>query len=708
MAAEWLGAARRVLLVLLRELVDGVRERVERKVRRAPEPRRHEEGEGSAATGGTTATTTTGPSPPDGTGANCGGEGATAGEVHADDGAESRDAGAARTEGGPNTSGSGEVAPSPDAAHAAPPVPEETSSGELPEEQATSATPTAAHAPASLDGQPEPANPNPTNATSATSRDDGSEAEPPVGGDENSASISPPVPDTRASAEEGPGSTNAHAKANGSPHASPPDDPPPSALPIPPPGVSSPAIAALDGDPLVDPHAERRPRKFRPAKQLPPIPRTQSTRSTGPREANRRAREQAFPIDVRVLFERGGFLRVSLLARRDCHVPPEISASGVDLVSLNDDWYEDVLPPDLGTLLERGIEWSARVNGKVVRWSLAGREVYVLARHNRLNGFINAPRLVLQEQHVVLCSASRLDGVERCLVAAGCSDVKKIDASLGTPAGWVALTNIVPTTPVPQPNDGDILDVLCPRADVEIVLEGGIRIDRSSWLHGFPPAIRLRGDAASAGAVHIDGKEATCDEAGHFTADGWDERGEHTVWCHGMLCSYQIGDGAEEWEPWDAYVWSLGEGDPGETRRPGICGMLVRPPPAAPPGARSITVPATNLILIGAVPGAIEFCSGRRDLRASTCAVFPPFDPVWALPSDLRRCDNRAARILLLRREPPATDAQAGRVVDWYEAILAASRKGLRIEPGDADAWSLWGLYKEVARARRRRRRRRP
>lgn len=458
--------------------------------------------------------------------------------------------------------------------------------------------------------------------------------------------------------------------------------------------------------PSAEPPTPRRIRRYRPAKQVPPVhsakPSSRSARSLD--AVARPVRTSAFPIDVRVLFERGGFLRVSLLPQREVDLPATISASGIDLVSLDDDWYQDVAPSDLGDLLQQGIEWSARVNDKTVRWSLAGRDIYILARHDRLNGFLSTPRLTLNEPHVVLCAASRLEDAERSLAAAGCSQPRKVGEAMGSPAGWVALINVIPTRPVPPTNEGNILDVLCPRADMEIVLEGGIRIDRAAWLYGFPPTVRVRGDVASAGALYIDGKEAVRDASNHFTAEGWDARGEHRIWCHGMTCSYEIRDGAEAWEPWDAYVWSLGEIDSVERRRPAVCGMLVRPPPAAPAGTRSITVPASNLILVGAAPGEIEFCTGRRDLRASTCAVFPSFDPVWALPSDLRRCDNRTARIVLLRRSPPAINARGTNPFDWCQAILAASRKGLRTQPDDRETGRLWELYREGARSLRRRR----
>ena len=49
-----------------------------------------------------------------------------------------------------------------------------------------------------------------------------------------------------------------------------------------------------------------------------------------------------------------------------------------------------------------------------------------------------------------------------------------------------------------------ILDALRPAPDVQIKLRGGIRLQYSQWLIGFPPAIRLVGAAADAPASRND------------------------------------------------------------------------------------------------------------------------------------------------------------------------------------------------------------
>jgi hypothetical protein len=258
--------------------------------------------------------------------------------------------------------------------------------------------------------------------------------------------------------------------------------------------------------------------------------------------------------------------------------------------------------------------------------------------------------------------------------------------------------------PVTSSPDGDILDALRPLPDVEISLNGGIRIDRQAWLRGFPPAIQIVGDTSTIGAVMIDGQEARRFPDGAYVVPGWDAVGEHTVWCTSTSRTYGIRDGAEEWEPWDAYAWSLGElSASGAPSRPGICGVLLRPPKVARPDSRPTVVAASNPILIGARPGEIE--------------VFPWFEPIWAIPADAFHCDKRTERVRLIgpptavpqgeqksstRKVRPPRPASSSGVQAWCAAILAAGRKGLQTEPSQVEIAELWKTYKHYAKALRR------
>jgi hypothetical protein len=222
------------------------------------------------------------------------------------------------------------------------------------------------------------------------------------------------------------------------------------------------------------------------------------------------------------------------------------------------------------------------------------------------------------------------------------------------------------------------------------------------------------------GVVTIDGQEATRSLDGGYVAHGWDSAGEHTVWCASGSRTYVIRSGAERWEPWDAYAWSLGEPTAGGTQsRPAICGVLVRPPRVARSDSRPIVVAVSNPILIGARPGEIEVCRPRSDVRAGLCIGFPWFEPIWAMPADALHCDKRTARVLLIgplaainRRDQHSTTQGGGRIPrrrasasgsdPWCAAILAAARKGLKTEPSRSEVADLWQSYKRYAKALRR------
>lgn len=469
-----------------------------------------------------------------------------------------------------------------------------------------------------------------------------------------------------------------------------------------------------DGPPVLGPSPvlAKSPRQYRPVAKVPAVSPVARPRASTP--AEREARDRSLTLGVRLIFEQGGFCRVSLLPRRGPGMLPQVAITGSgdppELVELQEDWYQDMILPEMGHLLRHGVEWvGGLTDGQQVRWSLGGREIYVLAPHEELAGFVSVPRMILGEQHVVLCTPEKLEDVRTAVALANSSEPELLENDNGVPAGWVGLRGVIPRTPVPPSASGDILNALRPLPEVAILLEGGIRIDRQTWLSGYPPHIRLRGDTAAIEGVLIDGREASLSENGGFVVPGWDTLGDHTIWCTAGSRTYSIREGAEEWEPWDAYRWS--QGDPvatGVDAHPAICGVLVRAPRSASVASRAIEVPVSNPVLIGAIPGEIFVCTPRRDIRTDLCVGFPAFEPVWAIPADALHCDKRSQRILLIgephavlsvRRSPSRNrGAQGSRVAEWCAAIRMAGQKGLQTEPPQTDIADLWREYKQLAK----------
>lgn len=446
-----------------------------------------------------------------------------------------------------------------------------------------------------------------------------------------------------------------------------------------------------------------------PAKVRPPPPREAAG-----------SRDRGCAVDVRVQFAKGGFCRVALLPHRADGMPPNLSVSGpggpVDLSEMQEDLYEDVFIPGLGDLLAQGVAWeSITSGGQRYSWALGGREVYVLSAQPHLSGYLNTQRLMLNERHVVLCLATRKDEVLAAIAATGSPIPDLLGCDSGVPEKWIALRDVVPRLPVQASHEGDILDCLRPLPKAQLSLEGGIRIEGNSWLAGFPPRIRVRGDQASVTSLFIDGHGATADATGGFIANGWDAIGEHVVSASVGTRTYTIEGEREDWQSWTAHAWSLGEeAGVDEFQRPSICGALVQAPRSAAAAGRAIVVPASNTILIGEVPGEIEICRPHGDTLNKLCVGFPNFEPVWAIPATALRCDKRIARVILLRTGPNSivqkSPAKAehrpgpGRRHDhsqraWSSAILAAARKGLVVNPHDQFVVDLWKVYRERARA---------
>jgi hypothetical protein len=419
----------------------------------------------------------------------------------------------------------------------------------------------------------------------------------------------------------------------------------------------------------------------------------------------------ALPVELRVLFERGDSLRITLLPRRNPGLPDELTvwapSGSVDLVALQEDWYQDVAPPNLSALLLEGVLWRDEATGQ--EWLLSGREIFVLTAGTAHRGLVSCPRLVLGREHAVLCTTTRLTASERVLREAGCEGWTTLDESDGAPDGWALLRDVLPRRPVPWTDNSDILNVLRPLPQVEIALEGGICLGYASWLAEHPPSIRIYGDSDHAGAVKIDGHTAIASPDGRYTAPGWDSVGPHEVWRNGATRTYSLVRREPPSQSWVAFSFPTPGARGG---RIAICGPLVRaftdPQADSEDAATSeiIQVPPTNPVLLGSVPGQVVVVQPRLDIRGAQCIVSSPFAPVWAIPAQPLDCDKHENRVRLVGEPLPPVKgsgevtARISRpsIVRWSSAIRDAGRKGLAVEPADPAVAELWRRYRRYAR----------
>jgi hypothetical protein len=317
-----------------------------------------------------------------------------------------------------------------------------------------------------------------------------------------------------------------------------------------------------------------------------------------------------------------------------------------------------------------------------------------------------------------ICTADRLPDVKRVVLEDGSPEPVMLGSENGIPAGWIGLHGVIPRKAISAAAEFDILNVLRADAECVILLEGGIRIGRSSWLAEHPPKIRLLGEPASGDMILLDGKEARPDPAGCLIGLGWDHLGQHSVSCGNVSRTYSIAEGLDHWEPWDAYCWSMGDFNSNDkVKRPTICGPLVRAPSSACSGSRAILVPSSTGLLLGASPGEIVDSDRRADIAAPSGIALPWFSAVWGIPADILRSDKRIARVFFLGDLPLAKSLEpqrlttafcnsprtrrdhANRVAAWCTAILNAGRKGLQIEPPNAEVRALWQAYKRFAKS---------
>jgi hypothetical protein len=376
----------------------------------------------------------------------------------------------------------------------------------------------------------------------------------------------------------------------------------------------------------------------------------------------------------------------------------EVSGAGEGLLTLSafhHAWYQDVILPDAGSALRNGAAWYADRSEGRLQWMLTGRDLYVLGPRDDLSGYVSTPRLVLGEQHAVICITELREQVLALLQECCDTTPLTIEPEDGLPTGWVGFRNVCPIRAVPQSSSADILDALRPDLDIQIHLRAGIRLRHSQWLIGFPPAIRLVGAAADAQpAATIDGRAAVWGADGALTAPGWDQPGEHLVACEALTRSYSLVAPPDSWEAWPAHrQWGT----------LAICGPAVGEISAGTvnPG---IVVPATNPWLIGQLPGQIYFCRARSDIQLGVSCGTPPFRPVWAIPAAPLQSNKLTARILVLDLVGgPAVLEQSSvggaSVRRWFQVVLDCARKGLRLSNESPTALAVWRACCDRARA---------
>ena len=440
----------------------------------------------------------------------------------------------------------------------------------------------------------------------------------------------------------------------------------------------------------------------KPPTYHPPTPPAAKQRASDRGERTPHSTQQTFGdlrLRVQIVFGRAGTVRtLALVPDKREGMPGEVEVTGRQgesrLIELRDDCYEPVQLADASNALREGIHWRGRGDAHRWCWVLSGRELYVLAPGDAfgLFGFVSTARLQMNTRHVILATVGLCDQVLAALANAGCAIPEVNDDNTpGVPSGWVLYRNVTTTRAVPMREEADILNALCPAHEIEPHFVGGIRLERNTWLVGFPPRIRFTGELGDSFRVLIDGQPAQPATDSAFESPGWDGEGEHRLRFADRAETYVLRKMDEGWERWNAHDFNA----TGAT----ICGAGIYRIDGA--GWYQFRIPSTNLLLIGARPGEFFRCRTRHDVRSENILALVPFVPVWALPIDPVHADKHTARLVLLNSFEPAFTAQCesrGRIREWVKAINDAGHKQLALANASEDGKALWRHYRAVAK----------
>lgn len=445
---------------------------------------------------------------------------------------------------------------------------------------------------------------------------------------------------------------------------------------------------------------KRQPPKYQPTIRTPEA----TKRNRGKQHSETESiRERSLQMHVHVVLGRRNRCQVSLIPSRTPDLEEEIDVNGPNgkefWSACQDEWYSDISPENISFLLEKGGTWEVREEDETkLRWILSIREIYVLAPSSTISAYVSTTRLILYEDHIVLCTERQVELVRKALAKAGCSEPMVISSENGVPEGWILFLSVCPTCSVEHDQAAGIFNILRPVHDLEIILQGGIRLTHNTWINGHPPKIRIRGSKDDNIQVMIDGEVASADADGMYTAEGLDSQGTHNVFCGGVTKTYEMNNGLQQWEHFEAYKYSPSLQTTAE-KSVTICGPVVT---AIDEIGEAALTPTINARLLGAIPGQITYFPRQDNTRTPEYLAIADFPIVWTLPTNPFQCDRYTSYVKLIRAQEVGsiqnfTDNR-DKILRWSYAILDASRRHLRIEPDTDESKKIWIEYKQVAR----------
>jgi hypothetical protein len=437
--------------------------------------------------------------------------------------------------------------------------------------------------------------------------------------------------------------------------------------------------AAGDGIAPGENEAGQEPGPRRPPTYRPRLERSRTRREQASRAAAPEREYQDLEADLQILFGPTDWgIELCALLRRPADAEEIAVLEGGDetwLGALDDRLLEPLALADGARVLSAGL--SINAVGLPVRWRRSSRDIHVFGENASVAGFVSQPRVAIGRENVVICKDELAGAALAQIAATGANAPSRIEGP-GVPSGWFCWRGIRPARPS-APQDGPaILHALDPLPAASIELAGGLQLACGRWLEGHPPSIRLLGSMEPGEPVRIDGRHASLDSNGTWTAEGWDRRGDHRIEYGGLTATYEVERGASNWDWWPAW---------GETTA--VAGAL------ATANGREYFHTDPFAHLLGAVPG--EIC-GFSAAIGGIYVARPEFTPVWLLA---RVAGTRGSKPSLIGM-PLAPSERAGpgvsAIIEWARTISSVGHIGA---PGSAER-RLWGQYLAVAKRKRR------
>ena len=199
---------------------------------------------------------------------------------------------------------------------------------------------------------------------------------------------------------------------------------------------------------------------------LAPVSSTTPSRP-GRSVTNRQSGNTSLELWLQLAFSRdGGVKALALVPERREGMPSQIEMGESRLCEWSDDHYESVVLANIGDMLRQGVAWQGRGDARRWRWTLSGRELYVLTSGDvsGLYPFGSSPRLLLNANHAVLTTVALREEAEAVLSLqvvqtslflmirhpvcrlAGCFSVTLTDTSRSDEEWCAHLERIVPAT----------------------------------------------------------------------------------------------------------------------------------------------------------------------------------------------------------------------------------------------------------------------